>query len=209
MEQRHRKESKELQGRITQLKKSIGKGAATKQKKKEIQDQIAQMELDLTKRHEEEKQNFTLENGISSIELEDPVTLDSVTPDSVTLPETLNETGKKNKAKKRKERKMEELEEERKRAGEEALHLTNHKEIEQRAIDEILLSLNLKINEIPADGHCLYNSISHQLLVLSGKEYSYRDLRRLAAQYIKSNANDFLPFLIDDSGNMLDECILD
>lgn len=60
---RHKKEVnrqliqlKLLQGEIMQLKKSVGKGSASKSKKKEIDQQIVNMELDLKQRHEKELQ---------------------------------------------------------------------------------------------------------------------------------------------------------
>ena len=40
---RHRKEVRELAGKITSMKKSVGKGAASAKKKKEIMEEIAKL----------------------------------------------------------------------------------------------------------------------------------------------------------------------
>jgi OTU domain-containing protein 6 len=111
---------------------------------------------------------------------------------------------KKNKAKLRKERKLQEFEDARKRAGEESETMINYKEIEDRAIEAALNEMNMKIKSISADGHCLYNSLAHQLS-LEGNRLTYRELRQLATKYIRENADEFWPFMIDDNGNMMDQ----
>merc|ERR1712083_1008261 len=49
---RHRKEKKDLQAKIQNLKKTLSKG--DKKKKKEAQEEISQLESDLSKRHARE-----------------------------------------------------------------------------------------------------------------------------------------------------------
>jgi OTU domain-containing protein 6 len=136
-----------------------------------------------------------LEQAITTLSLEN---VESVLPNAT----------KKNKAKIRKERKLRELEDERRKAGEEARHITNHKEIEQVAIEFQLKKMGLCIKEIPADGHCLYSSIADQLLLV-GHHFSYRDLRKIAVEYIRQNVSDFLPFMTDADGDLLDQAGLE
>jgi len=71
------------------------------------------------------------------------------------------------------------------------------REEELKRLSAALAPHELRLHEIAADGHCLYRSIAHQLA--AGDEASaldFRHCRRLAAEYIRSHADDFLPFLL-------------
>lgn len=49
----------------------------------------------------------------------------------------------------------------------------------------------------------MYNAIADQLLLRRGKDYSFAQLRKMAADYILENQDDFLPFLVDENGELL------
>ena len=55
---RHRKEKKDLQSKIQQIKKSASKG--DKKKKKEVNDEITRLENEMKSRHEEEVKTLTV-----------------------------------------------------------------------------------------------------------------------------------------------------
>ncbi|CAG5118072.1 unnamed protein product, partial [Candidula unifasciata] len=74
---------------------------------------------------------------------------------------------------------------------------------EMAKIKALLKQRRLKLYEIPADGNCLYTSVSHQLSVHSF-QMSTEELRQKTAEYLRSHRDDFLPFLTNpDSGDIL------
>lgn len=212
---RHRKESKELQAKIMGLKKSVPKG--DKKKKKQVTEEIAELEEEQKKRHaneitaasagessgpaegtaaatEDENSSVNdLAKGVSEVSLDEE-------PKSI-----YNTTDKKpSKQQLRREKKKQEFERERALAEEEASKMTNHKKIEEDSINEQLKPLNLKVKEINADGHCLYNSIADQLEYTGHQKFkSYSELRKVAADYMRKNSDDFIPFIYD-SGDKFD-----
>ncbi|EPZ36565.1 hypothetical protein O9G_001549 [Rozella allomycis CSF55] len=83
--------------------------------------------------------------------------------------------------------------------------IVNRREKELNDLQRILDPLGLLIFDIPADGHCLYNSISHQIKIHLNQDYSVDDLRKVASDYIKDHKDDFIPFLYDDNGDILND----
>lgn len=73
LEQKHKRERKELQAKIQALKKSVAKG--DKKRKKDVTHEIAQLEADLDRRHQEEIATFQLnhrgeESEVGTLEIE-------------------------------------------------------------------------------------------------------------------------------------------
>ncbi|KAI9095940.1 hypothetical protein DFS34DRAFT_170496 [Phlyctochytrium arcticum] len=215
---RHKKEVKDLQGKVTALKKSVG---GNKQKKKEVQAEIVILEKQLEQRHETEKATAEKDSPTSS-PAEEPansaldddfshLTLSSELDETSSLPPTPNpaqeppsERSKKpNKAKLRKLRKEAEFAEQRKLAAEEAAEMTNHKKLEDQALERSIENMGLEVQRIAPDGHCMYNALSDQISRVSDEKKSYRDLRREAAAYLRSHADDFMPFMVSKEGDML------
>lgn len=65
-----------------------------------------------------------------------------------------------------------------------------------------LVERHLQIKEISSDGHCMYRAVEDQLTERDGS-LSLKELRAQTAQYMRSHADDFLPFLTDpNSGDM-------
>lgn len=58
---RHKKEQKDLQAKVTGLKKTATKG--DKKKKKEVLAEVAQLELSLKKQQDQEEKDWILANG--------------------------------------------------------------------------------------------------------------------------------------------------
>ncbi|TPX49452.1 hypothetical protein SeLEV6574_g01447 [Synchytrium endobioticum] len=209
---RHRREAKELGGKTTALKKSVGKGAATAQKKKEVMDEIARLEHDMDARHQAEMRAFQAipkeARGSSHADLESRmdglhVTGPSTTPAAAPLDE-VPKPKKPNRQQLRKERKKAQLEEDRQRALEEAANVPNMRAVEDDAISKLLEPFGLAIKHIIPDGHCLYNAISDQMSWRSDEPpIPSSEMRRLAASYMRKNGDQFMPFLVNDDGDIM------
>ncbi|KAI9033322.1 OTU domain-containing protein 6B [Hyaloraphidium curvatum] len=213
---RHRKEARELQNQITALKKAA---ASDKKRKKELPDRIAEMEEALKKRHAAEREELEArtraepaagpggdrDGGAPAGEL-DALKLDdgagSGGEGEGYGPQAAGEGKKKrNRQKERKEKRLAEMEEARRQAAEEAKNLPDLKRAEEEAMRKLVAAEGLVVKEIPADGHCLYNAIIDQL----GSSDDYKALRKTAAQFMLDHADDFVPFMTDANGDMLDD----
>ncbi|EEH07125.1 OTU domain-containing protein 6B [Histoplasma capsulatum G186AR] len=184
LQARHRKELKDLQGRITQKKKS-----ATKKTRKGINDECERLQRELLdKQHAEisallgeaepqadDRDNLDLENGAGhSIQptADDDISLVHLTSHiyssdaQITSSDVLKETPKKkpNRQKARLARRAAEQEAEAARAAEEATHQTDHRGNERKNMDATFSRLGLKEEEISPDGHCLYSAVATQLV---------------------------------------------
>lgn len=152
--------------------------------KQEIQDQISKMQQDLKTKHEQELSSF-LETQKGSVSNE---------PDM-----DGNDEPKKSRQQKRKEKKAMQMRQAYQDAKEEAGQSVNYKQLEESDISNQLKGLSLKIKEIPADGHCMYSAIADQL----GQDHTFKEIRSLAASYMRDHPDDFLPFMTNDHGEML------
>ena len=75
------------------------------------------------------------------------------------------------------------------------------RDVEMEQLSAVLSPLSLTVHEIAADGHCLYRSMAHQLQITGETHYDFRACRKLAADYIRSHPNDFLPYLLGESSD--------
>ncbi|XP_046842602.1 deubiquitinase OTUD6B-like [Xenia sp. Carnegie-2017] len=188
--ERQKQEKKELQGKIQALKRSVPKG--DKKRKKEVTEEIAALEAKLKEKHNQE--NAEIVSVTSKI---------TETHDASELLPQMNimdindqpEGRKVTRAQKRRDKKAA-LEKERQKRIEQAENIISERSIEQKKLESILLPLGLVVKEIAADGNCLYNAIADQLRTLN-IQHTNQSLRELAASYMLSHSEDFLPFLID------------
>lgn len=178
---RHRKENKDLQHKITSLKKQ---SSGDKKKKKELTDQIAKMEEDIKARHAKEKAECEARgkeaasaadagngaeettNGDASAAADKlaSLELDSDNDDAQAGTTGGSPAKKRNRQKERKERKQAQMEEERRKAAEEAKQIPDYKKLEDEAIRRIVEREGLALKEIAADGHwCVSSSTVHGL----------------------------------------------
>ncbi|XP_052059861.1 deubiquitinase OTUD6B-like [Mytilus californianus] len=201
---RHKKEKKELQAKIQQLKHSVSKG--DKKKKKEITEQITKLESELNDKHatqlKELKDKSTQEvtDRLSSLETND-TEVDKKTGDGDVETQEDSKEKKVSKAMKRREKQATKNKEREERIKEqELLNLTGARHIEFERIKSLLKTKNLQIFEIPSDGNCLYTAISHQV-----PNETYETLRRKTAQYMRENPDEFLPFLTKENGDSYNE----
>lgn len=116
------------------------------------------------------------------------------------------ESNRVSKAQKRRDAKAAKKAEQVKRI-EEAEEIDEHKDrrIEQEQLDSILRKRQLKIRDIDADGDCLYRAVEHQLSIANDSEqkFSCQELRDKTSHYMLDNQDDFMPFLINDQGGLM------
>lgn len=175
---KHRKEQKDLQGRITQKKKS-----ATKKTRKGVNDDCERMQRELTDRQQAEiaelngESTEPVEEALEDLSLEDGTPADgeahedktSSTPqapeDTATVPaqEFTTRPKKPNRQKARLARRAAEQAAQSAVAAEEAANQTNYRGNEQEVMDAVFKKLGLREVEVTPDGHCLYSAVAKQL----------------------------------------------
>lgn len=216
---RHKKETKDLVGRTTGMKKQ-----ANKNTRKNVMKQIKQMEEELAEKHKQELADF--KTGGTTSELKNAETKDiegdesdeELTPEKLLaqlgldskveepqpeinqLPESAPAGGKK-KRNRRKE-KLAQREAEIKRITEEAREeqgkVPDLRGIELKNIQDLCDIQHVIQYDITPDGHCLFASIADQLKVRQDIDTDVKQLRKEAAKYIKEHSDDFIPFLFDE-----------
>jgi OTU domain-containing protein 6 len=209
---RHRKELKDLQGRVTQKKKQV-----TKKTRKGVNDECADLERKLKEKQEEELAALRGDAPTEVPDLEcepeqEEPTINSVAKDlkNTTISEpTVSEDGQKprrNRQKERMARRAAEQEAEALKAEEEAAKLPNWKRQERGAMLKAFKEHRLEEKEIRPDGHCLYSSVADQLAEAGiplgtqneaekSEAFRYKAVRRKAAKYIEDHPEDFEAFL--------------
>jgi len=201
-QERHKRERKELQAKITQLKHAINKN--DKKQKKEVQAQIAKLEAELDEKQRLELADLSLSVAADcSRRTESPSTSD-VQDEAPVADNTMEQKQRISKAQKRRDKKeVQDKEREKAIAEQERINLAGPRYVESEAIRAKLAELGLVVHEIPADGDCLYGAISHQLQ-LCGMQRSVQELRKMTADCLRENRDEFAPFLTDpDTGEML------
>jgi len=196
----HRKEKKDLQGKIQVLKKTSSKG--DKKKKKEVLEEIASLEAEMNLRHKNELAQF--EESCPEVEPE-PVTNDLIQEEN-DLDDNSTSGQRISKAQKRREKKAAKEKErinEIERQEEENQH--GARNVEAAKIKEILESRGLLLQEIPSNGDCLFAGLVQQLR-LRQVDSSVKSLRKAATDELRGNSSDYLPFLSHPvTGDMLNE----
>ncbi|KAG0214824.1 OTU domain-containing protein 6B [Mortierella sp. GBA43] len=224
---RHKKEKRELTAKVTALKK-IAKN--DKKKKKEVTEEIAQLEHAQNVQHDKEEKEWKslygtstpAENHIpdststSSAPSQEPqedeeddfdIPIDHLiiepTPAKQQQQQQAPGGKKPNRQRARKDRKAQAIKEIQDQAQKEASGKVNMNEVERKAIEELAQAMSVSIQDITADGHCLYNAISDQLVQHYNVEASVKELRRDTAEHMRSNPDDFMPFLTNKQGDIM------
>lgn len=212
MNSRHKKETREVEGKIRALLKT-----AKKSNRAQIETEAIKMEYDLKQRHRDEMDileeylsnngsdlispssgNGGGDKGVGNDGQEDTGDIDESTAASSTAIKSEEEIARAKKAKAQKKRE--------KRNEKDKARLAEKAELAASAgpslRDEELAQINailgaenppLEVKEILSDGNCLYRAIADQLPPQEG--ITFADLRRIAANYMRSNRDDFAPFL--------------
>ncbi|XP_056113561.1 deubiquitinase OTUD6B [Rhinichthys klamathensis goyatoka] len=192
-----RKEKKDLQAKIQTMKNAVPKN--DKKRRKQLTEDIAKLETELDQKHENELKHL---QNTSSVE-EVSNALESVSlanNDEKTDPSKPSRTSKAQK--KRDKKAALEKEREVRIAEAEVENLSGSRHQEGLKLRQKLVEKHLQIREISSDGHCMYRAVEDQLTERS-TTLSLKELRAQTAQYMRSHADDFLPFLTDpNSGDM-------
>lgn len=195
---RHRQEKKDLQAKIQSIKKSIPKG--DKKKKKEITEDISRLESELEEKHKaelnnlkshsESEQNGQSKNADNTYENSEVVNNQE---DGVEMNTRVS------RAQKRRNKKDSEAREREKRIAEQAeRNKEGPRATELNTIKQVLKNMNLKLHNIPADGNCLYLAVNHQLQVSGRPTQSVNELRKITADFMLRNKDDFMPFMCNE-----------
>ncbi|XP_067281856.1 deubiquitinase OTUD6B isoform X2 [Pseudorasbora parva] len=193
----HRKEKKDLQAKIQTMKNAVPKN--DKKRRKQLTEDIVKLETELNQKHENELKQ--LQNSSPAEEVSNA--LDSV---SLANNEEKTESSKQSrtsKAQKKRDKKAAlEKEREVRIAEAEVENLSGFRHQEGLKLRQKLVERHLQIKEISSDGHCMYRAVEDQLKE-RGPTLCLKELRAQTAQYMRSHADDFLPFLTDpNSGDM-------
>lgn len=215
---RHRKENKDLQGRITQKKKQ-----ATKKTRKGVNDECAELERQLKEAQAAElaalrgdvpKDAADVESGpepdqdVTVAPTQDESLATDLQKTAISDPAPSEESAqpKRNRQKERLARRAAEQEAEAIKAEEEAAKLPNWKRQERTAMLKAFKTHKLDEKEIRPDGHCLFSSVADQLdqagidlRTMNEAEkteaFRYKAVRRMAAKYIECHPDQFEAFL--------------
>ncbi|KAG8529464.1 uncharacterized protein KY384_006101 [Bacidia gigantensis] len=219
LQQKHRKEQRDLQSLVTQKKKN-----ATKKTRKSVLDECVQLEKQLKERQSSELAQLNDENTLNddaNVELDVIPSIEISTQDPTSDIETKlasvsvatnsasnGESKKPNRQKARLARRAAEQEAATRQAEQEAADLPNLREKEIQSMRKAYEAKGLIEHDIRSDGHCLYAAIADQLqntglqlkpkitLELdSAKKPDYAVTRQVAAAYIAQHSDDFVPFL--------------
>ena len=85
-----------------------------------------------------------------------------------------------------------------------ALAGPSERDLEIKKLDAQLAPLGLALHEIPADGHCLYRSLAHQLQANGDAACDFLACRREIAAHMRAHKADFVPFLAEAGATDLD-----
>lgn len=192
--ERHKRELKELQGKLMRVKKEGAKGG--KKAKAEAQAKAALMEAQVEQRHARELAALGSggAQGAGAADGEQGAGGDGAGRSGG--------TGKKSKAQKRLE-KQRRLEEEREAriAAEKATLGPTQSEREEEKLNRLLRPRGLLVEEIPADGHCMFASVAAQLRRTTPPGEFVPDadaLRKSCVGHMRGNREHFEPFVGED-----------
>lgn len=182
------------------LKKSAAKGSKAEQKakKKQVEDDISRLLSQLKAKHSEELASLGYKKTDNSEKGNLDCLVKAIAGISVT---NHSESTKPSKGARRRGRRAQEEAAREQRIQEEQSNIISDRMIENESLEMKLEPLGFTINEIKPDGHCLYRAVEDQLSLHSRNisPYSYKELREMAANYMREHALDFLPFFLSDS----------
>ncbi|PCD35241.1 hypothetical protein AU210_007825 [Fusarium oxysporum f. sp. radicis-cucumerinum] len=197
---RHRRELKDLQGRITGKKKN-----ATKKTRKGVNDECAEMERQLREKQAAEIASLNNSDDNNSDEGDNTAAEAQNQLQKDILVKETEKLSKRNRQKERLARRAAEQEAEAQRAEEEASSMTNHRAKESEYMKSTFEKHGLVEKDIAPDGHCLFSAVADQLgqndIPLGDsdtKDPAYKTVRRVASEYMLEHGDDFAPFLEED-----------
>lgn len=203
---KHKKENKDLQNRITGMKKQ-----ATKSTRKQVIAKCNDLEQEMKKRHELEIKEFNGEDKSEADEVTPEKLLEQLSIDSDTKNSTESPSAsapaqapeprkRRNRQKERLAKRDAEIAKMKQEAEGEASKQPDLKKMEQDSLSQLCRVNHLTPHDIKPDGHCLFASILDQLVIRHGiKDLDIYKLRQLACDYIRAHSDDFIPYLFDEN----------
>ncbi|XP_065187311.1 deubiquitinase OTUD6B-like [Sycon ciliatum] len=209
---KHKKELKELRGKIQGIKSSVPKG--DKKRKKQATEEIAKLENETAARHAAEMSQLESKldgecageaaeasaaaaaaTATASCPDEEGTAVES---DMATEDSDVSSAGPKmTKAQRRKLKKEQEAKERDERFAEASKAAVNSdRSVEMRTLTSMLDSLSLRVHQVEADGNCLYHALAYQLHNRKS-EADMLSLRRQAANFMLRHRDDFEAFVED------------
>ncbi|CAM6105542.1 unnamed protein product [Calypogeia fissa] len=195
---RHQKEIKELQNKEIGLKKAAAKGSKAEQKakKKLAEEEIARLDLKLKARHVKELAALGVpvdEKAAGSVD-NIAKAIAGVTTDGG------SQQTRPSKGQKWREKRAQQEAEREQRIQEEQNNVVSQRAVEEVHLKEKLRPLGFTLKEVKSDGHCMYRAVEDQLaLYPEHQQYTYKELRNLAADYMRSHADDYIPFIAGET----------
>lgn len=208
--QRHKVEQRNLVATTTGMKKQ-----ATKKTRKGVMGKCSELQESLNQKHKKELEKFdgcendTVEESIMRENLlaqMESSTIDDNAEEEKPSAQANNTDASKPKRNRQKERLAKrdaKLEQMRDEARKESENDVDYRKIEQESMQNITGRSNLIVYEIKPDGHCLFASIQDQLTQRHSTDVSIQQLRDMAARYMETHPDDFIPFLFDETTNSL------
>lgn len=208
LQARHRKEQRELQGRITSKKKN-----ATKKTRKGVNDECERLERVLKEKQQAEiaalaspssHDDDTASTRSHDAGQSEPTSIEThaapefCAADSVALQERPNSqqenVGKKpNRQKARLARRAADQEAQRQAADDEAASMPDRRQQELAAMKKQMEHHELVEVFIQPDGHCLYSACARVIPASEG--LTHQNVRIAAADYMTAHPDEFFPFL--------------
>ncbi|KAG6517372.1 OVARIAN TUMOR DOMAIN-containing deubiquitinating enzyme 5-like [Zingiber officinale] len=197
---RHRQEIAKLHNKEMNLKKAAAKGSKAEQKakKKQVEEEISRLQTQLKAKHDGELAAMGHKTSDSADKDNLDILVKAIAGVNVVAHGDL---AKPSKGTRRRERRAQEEAAREQRIQEEQSNMISDRMIENEKLEKKLEPLGLTINEIKPDGHCLYRAVENQLSLNLGSTspYSFQELRKMAANYMRNHASDFLPFFLSES----------
>ncbi|KAM3460979.1 hypothetical protein NHJ6243_005426 [Beauveria neobassiana] len=230
---RHRKELKDLQGRITNKKKN-----ATKKTRKAVNDDCEQLERALREQQaaeiaalngemmpadddaavEVEQTQLGADEALSQqaeAELHLATEKETDRVDDTQQQQQPQPGKKRNRQKERLARRAADQAAATTKAEMEASTMTNHRAMENAYMKKKMEAEGLVEQDIAPDGHCLFSAVADQLqtqlsiplgtttTASETKEPAYKTVRRAATDFMASHGDDFAPFVEGDFATYL------
>eukprot|EP01122_Echinamoeba_exundans_P011541 TRINITY_DN4618_c0_g1_i2.p1 TRINITY_DN4618_c0_g1~~TRINITY_DN4618_c0_g1_i2.p1 ORF type:complete len:378 (+),score=112.57 TRINITY_DN4618_c0_g1_i2:33-1166(+) len=213
MQQRHKKEQKELRAKTDAILAKVPKH--DKDLKKKTVTEIQKMNVEMNRRHEKEladlkaKEDAALpqqgddaqEDDFASALLaklhveEKPAEAAPAAAPTKSAPAPAPGAKKTSRAAKRKAEKTQKEKEKLERIHNVEETQNSARTQEYELFKRKLEPMGLKIREIVPDGNCLYTSLSEQLSLHGKTGYTWSLLRIMAGNYMEENPDDFEPFM--------------
>ena len=167
---------------------------ASKKKLKLIEFQLQREESDLRYRQHEELADL---EGDDAATVEEPAVVEDLEAKKRDEEERIK-ARKLAKAAKKKSKREAKAKTESARAQADAIEAeevrrNSERKKECEAISRKLVEVNRRIKDVAADGHCLYRAIADQ------SDSTYTEVRKTCASFMESHADDFAPFIEDES----------